>query len=105
MSKRTVFRAERGRKSCFTRNEPLQARSHAGGRAFEPRSPHQKSRTRMYDVLKGDYAKPNGITENRLKKPIMQNHRLEIPNDGFVYPALLDVELNPRFCRGKKIMR
>ena len=55
----------------------------------------------MYDVLKGDYAKPNGITENRLKKPIMQNHRSEIPNDGFVYPALLDVELNPRFCRGK----
>ena len=59
----------------------------------------------MYDVLKGDYAKPNGITENRLKKPIMQNHRSEIPNDGFVYPALLDVELNPRFCQGKKIMR
>ena len=22
----------------------------------------------MYDVLKGDYAKPNGITENRLQK-------------------------------------
>ena len=64
-----------------------------------------KIRPRMYDVLKGDYAKPNGITENRLKKPIMQNHRSEIPNDGFVYPALLDVELNPWFCRGKKIMR
>ena len=59
----------------------------------------------MYDVFKGDYAKPNGITENRLKKPIMQNHRSEIPNDGFVYPALLDVELNPRFCRVKNIMR
>ena len=58
----------------------------------------------MYDVLKVDYAKPNGITENRLKKPIMQNHRSEIPNDGFVYPAILDVELNPWFCRGKKIM-
>ena len=22
----------------------------------------------MYDVLKGDYAKPNGITKNRLQK-------------------------------------
>lgn len=56
----------------------------------------------MFDVLKGDYAKPNGITENRLQKAYNTNHRSEIPNDGFVYLASLDVEINLRFYEERK---